>query len=150
MTYPDIGFALLTASAGNISRMGEISAFQSPYDEECRNRIFLDRSGGFAPKTAHAITLSVFCNRECWGGKGSRRCGTAGRRRRIAKRVARGRPALTLATPARADRRRDQAGRDQGDDRRGQPRGVPAGLHVPARVDRLRRARLRRRRRRRQ
>jgi len=64
VNYPDIGFALLTASAGKLTRVGDNALFDSPYDAECANRIFFDRSGGFAPKMAHSVQLAVPCSRE--------------------------------------------------------------------------------------
>jgi hypothetical protein len=60
LTFPEKRLALLTASAG---------AWAKPGDDECPNRVFFDRSSGFASETKQSMALTVPCNR-AGGGPG--------------------------------------------------------------------------------
>jgi hypothetical protein len=68
LSFPEKRMALLTASAG---------AWAKPGDEECPNRVFFDRSGGFASETKQTMALTVPCTREAPDG-GPAACGCCG------------------------------------------------------------------------
>lgn len=52
LSFPEKRLALLTASAGTWAK---------PSDEECPNRVFFDRSGGFASEAKQSMALTVPC-----------------------------------------------------------------------------------------
>jgi hypothetical protein len=67
--FPDARMALLTASAGKFAAPGIRGDEELP---ECANRVFFDRSGGFAAKAVQSMDLAVPCSCELVLGGGRR------------------------------------------------------------------------------